>query len=243
MYRRIEALLIVAVLVALPVGAQVSTDRPDFTDSPLTIAPRSIQVETGLTLTFIGDETGQTFGEPLVRYGLPSALELRVGLPSYFSGDISSNGLSDPSIGVKWSITDFAENGSIGVIGTLSLPLGADDLTSDGVDPSIALTAGKPLNDRFSLGAQILGTWMTAGNDRMLNWAGTIVLSTPIGENMGAFAEIKADAPEIGEESYLAHFGLLKALNENLQVDIHGGFGLSEFAPDSFLGFGLSFRR
>ena len=29
-------------------------------------------------------------------------------------------------------------------------------------------------------------------------------MGTPIGETMGAFAEIRADAPEIGEERYLA---------------------------------------
>ena len=236
-------ILFSGLLLALPAHAQISTDRPDFADSPNTLSTGSIQLETGLTMEFYGDDMVRAIGEPLIRYGLPSSLEVRLGLPSHIGGDVSESGLSDPSVGVKWTISDFAEDGSFGVIGSLLVPLGDDQFTSDGFDPSIALIASKPLNQRLSLAAQILGAWATAGDDRHLNWTGTVVMGTPIGETMGAFAEIRADAPEIGEERYLAHFGLLKSLNDRIQVDIHGGFGLSDSAPDSFLGFGVAYGR
>ena len=237
------AMVIAAIFTAFPARAQISTDRPDFTDSPTTLPAGSIQLETGLTMEFYGDDMVRAIGEPLIRYGLPSSLELRVGLPSNIGGDIPNSGFSDPSVGVKWTISDFAEDGSFGVIGTLSLPLGDDNFTSDGVDPSVALIAAKPLNDRLSLAAQIIGAWATAGDDRNLNWTGTVVASTPLGEAMGFFAEIRADAPEIGEERYLAHFGLLRSLSNRIQVDVHGGFGLTDSAPDSFVGFGVAYGR
>lgn len=237
------AIALFATLAALPASAQISTDRPDFTDSPYTLSAGSIQLETGVTMEFYGDDMVRAIGEPLIRYGLPSSLELRVGLPSNIGGDIPNSGFSDPSVGVKWTVSDFAEDGSFGVIGTLSLPLGDDNFTSDGIDPSIAVIASKPVNNRLSLAAQIIGSWASAGDDRHLNWIGTVVASTPIGATMGAFAEIRADAPEIGDERYLAHFGVLRSLNDRLQVDIHGGFGLSDSAPDTFLGFGVAYGR
>ena len=38
------------------------------------------------------------------------------------------------------------------------------------------------------------------------------------------------------------HFGAVRKLNKNNQVDIHFGFGLNKTAPSAFVGAGYSFR-
>jgi len=244
-YRIITLIILFSASLAATSSAQdaeLITDRPDLTESPNAVPVGSLQVELGAT-TFDSDSFRvNTIGEILLRYGFVRNFELRVGVPSVISGDVESSGLSDAYVGVKWQLGKIG-SGEVGLIATLSLPTGDDDFTSDGVEPSVILTAGTQLTESISLASQIEGAYNTAGDDRDLDFAATVVLGFPINSRLGGFAELAAAAPQEGDEELLFHAGLLVALGADLQLDIHGGLGLTDGAPDSFYGIGLSFRR
>jgi len=233
-------------ILVLPARAQeggLITDRPDFTESPNAVSVGTIQVELGATMESTDSFAANTFGEALIRYGIFDRFELRVGIPSLISGDFEESGLSDASIGLKWEAGSLGEKAELGVIGFVTLPTGDDMFTSDGVDPSVIVTAGTSLTDKISLGSQIQGSLNTVGDERHLDWDATVVLALPVTPRVGAFAEIAASAPEIGDEQALFHLGFVVAMGDDAQFDVHGGTGLTDGTPDSFFGVGFSFRR
>ncbi len=219
------------------------TDRPDFTESPVVVPQGSIQVELGGTAESSNSSTVYALGETLVRYGFFKSLELRLGAPSRISGDVDDAGFNDASIGLKWELGSMGDTWDVGLIGIVSLPTGDEDFSSDAVDPSFILAAGGQLTERISLGTQFQGWYGTFGDDRLFDWGGTVVLGLPLTEMLSGFAELAFIVPEEGSTQTVVHGGFALAVGRLGQIDIHGGVGVSDAAPDSFFGAGFSFRR
>src|SRR5579862_1239281 len=89
---------------------EISTDRPDFTESTDTIAPGYIQIEGGILFnhhTFAS--TRSMLGpSPLIRVGLTRFIEFRIGGDGYVSeseavglGRENHTGISDIEAGAK----------------------------------------------------------------------------------------------------------------------------------------------
>jgi hypothetical protein len=55
------------------------------------------------------------------------------------------------------------------------------------------------------------------------------------------FIEYAADAPQHGGSSQLLHLGTTYQPSPHHQLDLHAGFGLTQAAPHSFVGFGYSY--
>ena len=87
-------LLLMLALTPLPLAAQEAEmvgDRPDFTESALSVPAGRIQLEAGLTFSDFESEGEQiAFGEALLRIGLAESFELRGGLGSWV--DIDTGG-------------------------------------------------------------------------------------------------------------------------------------------------------
>jgi len=237
-------LLLIALLIVQPIHAQdaMSTDRPDFTESPLTVGQGTIQVEAGLTHQSAGDTSLLTTGEGLVRYGLRSKFELRLGLPSFVSSDAIDNGLTDVSVGFKWNLANLDSGVNAGLVTGLTLPTG--DLGADDPNPTIILVAGMPVNDRLSVASQVGSTVFKLADEWKSMWFATVVLSAPINDQLGAFVELKGEnLPETEDNRFIVHTGLVYPVSDNLQIDLHLGTGLNDFSGDEFIGFGVAFRR
>lgn len=236
---------LLAALLVHPVRAQesMSTDRPDFTEAPVTVGQGTLQVEAGGTHQSTGDSSLLTSGEGLLRYGLRPRFELRLGLPSLISGDGLDSGLSDMSVGVKWNFASLDNGVEVGLVAGMSLPTGADHLTSDDPNPTVLLVAGMPLGESLSFASQISNTQFKAGGDWESFWLATAVLSASLTEQLGAFAELKVESlPEL-DNRYIFHTGLVYPVSENVQIDVHLGTGLSDISGDEFIGLGFAYRR
>ena len=102
--------------------APLVTDRPDFTESALTVPRGSVQLETGLTVERASG-TGTVSGpEALVRWSPASKLELRLAAPNYVTGEFV-DGLGDVGVGVKIAAGRGA-GWDLAGIASLSLPTG-----------------------------------------------------------------------------------------------------------------------
>jgi hypothetical protein len=237
------ALTLLALRVAAAQG--LVTDRPDFTESAVAVPVGSAQFEGGGTYSSLGNDHSEfTAGEAFVRWGLREKVEIRFGAPSFVlvSNGSSTSGLSDGSIGAKVQIGPLESGWDLALIGSLSLPIGDDEFSSEEVDPTVILTTGRALDDKFSIGGQVAASWPTEGEDRVFEWGGTVVLGAAVGPGTGAFLELAVTVPEDGTAPLTGHTGLIHALSETFQVDVHGGIGLSDTAPDVFVGVGLATR-
>lgn len=229
-------LLLLPALAAAQPTAPLVTDRPDFTESGVVVPLGHVQVEAGVTLTD-GDHLAGP--ELLVRWTPLPRVELRLGAPDYIDA-ASASGFGDPSVGVKVQLGPIAQ-WDLGVIASVSLPLGDDAFSSGSVDPEVIVTTAHPLGGRFDVGAQV-GAARDGSADGWLG-SGTLVLGAALSERWGAFAELAATVPERGGAEVLRHAGLTYALTPTVQLDAHVGLGLTEAAPASLVGVGVSIRR
>lgn len=159
-------------LDADPIDEPMVTDRPDFTESTLTVPRGRAQIELGYTYVY-DEEDGvragdHVFPESLLRVGLAKAWELRV---AWLGGSLTESmfretndagrrvdvkdhddGATDMSIGFKHHIRE--QDGWIpdmGVIGEVSIPTGTRSKTSGDVDPGAKFLWSYALTDRLSL--------------------------------------------------------------------------------------------
>ena len=221
----------------------MSTDRPDFTESPLTVGQGTVQVEAGATIQTAGDLSLMNSGEGLIRYGLKPRFELRFGLPSLISGDEIDSGLSDINVGFKWTIAQLQNGVDLGLVATAILPTGDDDFTEDAINPSVIFIASKPVNDRMSIAGQFSVGLVEAVDDWDSTWHATVVMGASITDRLGGFLEVKGESTLIDETSMVFHTGLLFGVSEDFQLDVHLGTGLNDTGGDEFFGLGLAVRR
>ncbi len=251
-------------LALVPVSAgppPLVTDRPDQTESALVVPRRSVQVETGWVFSRDDEDGVRTrtsdFLNTLVRVGLFERLELRAGWSGYLDQDVSlpgpdveAEGIGDTSIGTKLHLR--RERGGLpelSLIAGLSLPTGADDVSSDGTDPAVRLSAAHTLTERLGLGYNLGVAWETldGGNrsdDTLSRYLYTAALGIGVSDRVGAFVELFGDAPasDRGGPAHSVDGGVTFLLLDNVQLDASAGIGLSEEADDWFVSAGLSLR-
>lgn len=222
----------------------LETDRPDFTESPTTIHPRHVQLETGVTATWperSGGTTRYTGPEALFRLGVASGVELRFGVPDYHDPRTEGvgSGWGDAAVGMKLALGTWGGAWDVGAIGMLSIPSGASGRSSDTLDPEFILTAGRDLDARWSVGSQLELSLPSAEGARRLRGAATLVAGHALSHSTGAFLELAVGDLGAGVTTGTLHHGYTRALGAAVQLDLHGGVDLWGPESGAFVGVGL----
>ena len=161
-----------------------------------------------------------------------------------------ASGAGDAAAGVKVALA--AEQGrrpESALLVHVGLPVGASEITSDRFDPSWRLSFAHTLSERLSFGYNLGMAWASEetapGTVETFSFGEyTAALGIGLGDRLGAFVElfgeIPIDAP--GGAAHLFDGGFTYLLRPNLQLDLAGGVGLTDDAPDWFVGAGVSWR-
>ena len=243
-------------------GPPLITDRPDFTESPVAVAPGLFQLEGGYTFSKDAGEDTHTVGEILLRIGILQRLEARIGLNSFVvstedgepagglptSSPRSVRGLDDVTLGVKVELIRPAPSSPgvprLGIIAGTSLPTGRSDIGADGLQPGVLLAAAWELTDRLGLGTNFGYAYLEDDAGRFDQLSGSVVFGFALTERLGTFAEYFSTFP-VGsgrESDHSADAGVTYLLGPSLQLDLRVGLGLDGPRPNYFLGTGASWR-
>lgn len=231
-------------------GALV-TDRPDFTESALTIYPWHVQVEMGYTLARVEGTTEHSVGEVLVRVGLADRVEARIGLNSFAWAAAEGNdpeGLEDISLGAKVNFVRGKPKTALPDLALLfsaSFPTGAGDLDQGAhVLPVTTLSAGWDLLDWMSAGVNVGWGYLDDGAGRYSQFAASVALGFSLTDWLGAYAEYFGLAPELdsGPDSHFLNGGFTFLVSRDVQFDVRAGFSVDDAETDFFTGAGLAFR-
>ncbi len=236
------------------------TDRPDFTESAVTVGMGVVQIEAGYTYTYDESENGSfhenSFPETLIRIGiLAQWLEMRVGFnygasaETVFTGsDEMLSGAEDLYLGTKLALTPqsgvFPETG---VILQMTVPSGSNDLTANEVLPGINYLYAWDITERFSIAgsSQINRSLDDDAEDFYVEFAQSITSGYAVTETVGMYAEWFMFAPtgaDSGGSQQYFDTGLTWQITDNIQWDIRVGAGLNDAADDLFAGSGISIR-
>jgi Putative MetA-pathway of phenol degradation len=237
------------------------TDRPDFTESPVTVGYGVAQLETGYTYTY-DDEHGvrinnHSFPESLLRVGiLADWFEVRIDWnyeiqrTETAAAAGTDSGADDLTVGGKIALTPQAGPlPEAGLILDMSVPSGAVPFSAGEVLPGINFCYEWDLTGR--------DTWRLGGSTALggdvdevtahtcAQFSQSLSLEHAWTDRFHSYVEWYVLAPVSADTNHPQYYfdrGITVLLNDNLQWDFRAGLGLSRAADDFFAGTGLSVR-
>ena len=237
----------------------LESDRPDFTESPLTVGRGIVQLETGYTYT-LDNEQGTQF----VQHSFPQT-QWRIGmLAEWFEFRIFYNyeidnftfpngarqhlqGSDDLELGMKICLTP--QEGilpAMGIIPAMTVPSGSPGITEGEVMPKLLWAYSWDLNEKISLG---MSTEVERQRDDVGNvfteFFQSISLEYKITKKLGDYTEWAVFAPSgetVAQTQHYADGGFTYYVTNNFQLDIEAGVGLNEAANNFFAGSGATLR-
>jgi hypothetical protein len=250
----IALVAVVRLAAQQPDTLPIDTDRPDFTDGVHSVAPGRIQLETGYTYQQgrgPSAANSRSFPEALVRVGITSRAEIRVG-ENYLVdrdagvGAATSNGFDDLYLGTKIGVIDqHGAQPALSVEAQARVPTGQSAVsgnTDRRLLPGGAILLGWESSGPWSAGIELFAT-------RTADAHGQGVASLSVQYQAAARVQFYGECFSIrpigageGAEQY-ANSGILVLLSRNLQIDARAGVGLNQQADRYFVGAGVAVRR
>jgi hypothetical protein len=223
----------------------IQTDRPDQTECPFIVPKNHFQMETGFLFERTDKDT-RSFANPsvLFKYGLNKNFELRLitEFTTIESRQSTISGLNPVTVGFKVNISQ--EKGILpttSFIGHLTIPhLASKNFTSTYAAPAFRFTMQHTLSEKFALGYNLGTEW--EGETAVPTFIYTLTTGYSITSKIGSYIELYGFAPQTSSADHRFDCGLNYLLRNNVLIDISGGFGLTENAPDYYVALGFSFR-
>jgi len=224
---------------------EIVTDRPDQTESSITVEHKSLQIEGGISLSKNNEGNEKSFAAPsvLFRYGIIKGLELRLftqyeSINREDSGTtLNYNGFNDLEIGAKIQLLkNDKKNIEMAFLSHLIIPTAKKELTSNAFGVINKLAISHKISNKIGLGYNIGYDFIENINALTYSVALGIALSDSVGfyiEHYGTWAE---------QNQFESNFdgGFTYLLNSNLQLDISYGFGINNSM--NYISTGLSWN-
>ena len=250
------AVWIGAAAVSCAAQGPVAGDRPGFGDGASVVAPGRVQVEAGYAYSDLDGFDQHAFGQMLLRFGVARRVELRAGLISYLVQERGCStgafcieesghetGVEDLSVGVKVNLIQGTGQPVLAAIVDTALPTGNDAFSGDEVTPTLKLALDVGLSDAVTFSGNVGNTFTLGGN---LVEAFFTYLALGVGvpglEGLDAFAGFYSLFPRSADVANSLDGGFVYRLNNDTQLDVNLGFGLTPEAADFFIGAGIARR-
>jgi hypothetical protein len=224
-------------------ASEISTDRPDVTNSSRVVPYGSLQIENGVDWTVRQRSDVISGSETRLRLGIAQCTELLADVPTYFYSlnGRASSGFSDFVVSVKRELPvpfGFELSATAG----LGFPTGANKISSHGYDPYVQVPWSRRITDDWSLHGMFTVTWFTSLRRINPTFEPTLSLERELGPTRDLFVEYVGEYPNHARPSQILDGGGSWRVTKVEQIDFHVGFGLNSSSPDHFFGIGYSFR-
>lgn len=247
--------LAVASLGGPALAEPLSTDRPDFVESSLTVGAGTFQIETSVAMERrdgFGHRPQQIATPTLLRLGFADNWEARLetdGSLHERADDQSPHvdGMGDLSLGLKYHLPVAGPaDASMALLFHVDLPTGSQAFRGHGDRPSLRGVAEWELPYECSLGVMpgIALNEDEAGNDYVSGIAG-VTFAHAWTPNWRSFVELASEelgSAGHGNTQFSFDTGLVWLINDNLQLDTAAYAGLNHSTPDITVAVGLSAR-
>jgi hypothetical protein len=257
----ISSLLVLAALTAFGAASQapqaqtptacganasstISTDRPQVTNASTVVPCGSLQFENGFEQIGSGGRQGFDAPETSVRFGITNKTELRLGVPNYLfhdnTGAAFANGASDLLLGFKQQLGPTHEF-DVSLIPSVSIPVGANAISSHGYDPSLQVPWSRSLTKVWTLAGQLSLLAPTSGRRNVTGQA-SMYFDRALGSVWDAYVEYSGEFQQRGGPQHTLDFGTAYKISTHQQLDLHCNFGFAATVPSHAVGIGYSVR-
>jgi hypothetical protein len=226
---------------------EFSIDRPDVTESPMTVDAGHFQFEGDIFKVIKINPEYRAFNivNGLYKMGLSDSWDIHIGLELYNiyqdnEGNTLEKGYGNTTIRLKHNFwgNDGDTRTALGMIPYITFP-------TSPVDTEIVYGVGFPfsytINNAFGAGAQFQFDFIPdSEGGHQLSYLQTVVFGGTLAGDFDFYIEGQGNfSSEI--ITYSANGGLIYNVTDNVKIDIATNLGLVDEAP-SRLYFGLSFR-
>jgi hypothetical protein len=229
---------------------EFSIDRPDVTESPITVDAGHFQFEGDL-VKWTKESGGKSaraisFFNGLYKMGLSHSWDIQVGIELfniYQNPDAEKVDQGHGATTIRLKHNFWGNDGNT--------------KTAFGIIPYTTFTSGNPfdsdvnfgfgfpfsygINEKLDFGAQPQFDFISTGNGEYdLSYFQTVVVGGPLAGDLDFYVEGLAVFPK-GDAQFLANGGLIYNISPNVKIDVATNVGLNQAAPTRVY-LGLSFR-
>lgn len=225
---------------------EFSIDRPDVTESPITVDAGHFQLEADLIKWTLEDrgKGGRTvsFMNGLYKMGLSHSWDIHIGVEAYNlyqddEGNTYEKGYGSTTIRLKHNFwgNDGGTKTALGMIPYVSFTRDSETIFGLGIPFSYSLS------EKLDLGVQAQVDFIPLPfNERKMSYFQTIVIGGPLVGQLDFYLE--GLATFFMDEHYLsANGGLIYNVSPNVKIDLAANLGLVAATPTRVY-LGLSFR-
>ncbi|MEZ0273617.1 MAG: transporter [Roseimicrobium sp.] len=231
---------------------EMSTDRPDTTESPYTVDAGHFQVESTLFgFAKDGSVEGLSFAESNFKLGLTNSTDLQLVVPFYehVRGDgIDEGGIGDLQVRLKWNLWgNDGGDSALAIMPFVKAPTASHDLGNDKVEGGLIVPLALTLTDKLGLAVMaevdLVHDELRGGYET--DFVNSIVLGIDLSDQWGSFVEFISVATTRAEASWegYAQAGLTFAVSDDLVLDGGVKVGVNDAAEDFFTFVGVSWRH
>lgn len=226
-----------------PPVREMSTDRPDITESAFTV-PRGMwqfEMET-VSVTQDGGSRSEDWGSINIKYGINDSMDVQWVTPAWHHKN-GLDGWTDTELRLKWNLSgqDDGAAAAIALMPYVKLPVASRRLGNDDIEGGLIIPMS--LNE-FPL------AWMVQAdiirNDADTGYTGAFTFTATTGfdltPRLAAFVEGVAALPLDGDAETYLNGGLVFSINDNWFLDAGVNLGLNRAADDERFFTGMSRR-
>lgn len=203
------------------VFSQITTDRPDQTESAVVLSSGQIQIESGILI-----ENSQSNINTLFRIGIIEGIEIRIN-SNYLINDklsfMKKSSFSDFEVGAKFRIFDKNQNNTkVAFLSHLSIPTAIDVFSNNVYGLLSRLNVSHDLNNESQIGYNL-------GYNKFKKMDGQFIYTIVYGRSLdsfGIFFEIFGDDSK-NSSNINFDSGITYLLDNKKQLDLSIGKGIN----------------
>lgn len=220
------------------IAQNITTDRPDQTESSSVIPEKSIQIESGLLIEEIGKngEKSLYFPSSLLRIGLTKYLEIRVmqQLEHRIYNTNNIIGFNDIELGVKIQIIkNEMRSTEIAILSHVGIPNSSNFFTNNTIGLVNKICISHATKNRINIGYNI-------GYNHFKDNRGNITYSLAAGfeinEKINTYIEPYGQVIELENWESSINIGVTYLLKNNIQLDYCIGAGINHMLNFTSIG-------
>jgi hypothetical protein len=241
---------------------EMSTDRPDATESPYTVDAGHYQMETDLIARSRDHDeadgadtvvTAWMFTAINFKAGLTHRIDLQAVVEPYTKIEIDDraastndklSGFGDITTRLKINLWGNDEGDTAAALMPfVKWPTARDGLGNDKIEGGLIVPVAFALRSGWSLGVMTeLDFVRNADNDGYATeWVNTATVSHDIAGDLGGYLEVTSTLTE-GSDLATFNGGLTYGLNKNIQLDLGANIALTDATEDLVIFAGVSVR-
>ena len=201
--------------------SQLTSERPDQTESSLVLSKGHLQIETGISI-----EDSESNINTLFRIGIIDGIEMRLNSNYLINDDISNlkkSSFSDFEIGAKFKILDEDNNRiKIGFLTHLSVPTAPEIFSYNEYGLLSRLLVSHDIKNNSQIGYNI-------GYNKYNNYDGQFIYTLVYGKSLGSFGVFFEIFGEESSNNSNLNFdsGITYLVDNDKQLDLSIGRGLN----------------